>query len=207
MTLQPEEMTIPDADIIRQEMVMIYGQSVLERVVNLDDVSMRVIARGIGEHSSRRAEEDPALGSQIELWRNHVAGVSHSAEAESRGVQIGRITHQLKKFRFFVANELPELEAFIPETSALSETELEETPASDKSGHDWRNFKACAELDQQVLRPKNAVQLKAAKLLCAACRVRIKCLDEAITADNTGGSIIRGGFTQSERLALLAKFK
>jgi WhiB family redox-sensing transcriptional regulator len=69
----------------------------------------------------------------------------------------------------------------------------------------WRDYAACRDVDPELFFPAgNAgpalLQISQAKLVCAACPVRVACLDWALDSHQEAG--IWGGTSEEERRAL-----
>ena len=70
---------------------------------------------------------------------------------------------------------------------------------------DWRDRAACRDADPDLFFPDDTrsarVQVKTAKLICAACPVSSSCLSWALSSGQEAG--IWGGLTEGERRRLL----
>lgn len=64
----------------------------------------------------------------------------------------------------------------------------------------WRERALCAQTDPEAFFPENGGSSRAAKRICAACDVRLECLEEALENDERYG--VFGGLSQEERRRL-----
>jgi WhiB family transcriptional regulator, redox-sensing transcriptional regulator len=74
-----------------------------------------------------------------------------------------------------------------------------------RKGAHWRDYAACRDVDPELFFPAgNAgpalLQIAQAKLVCAACPVRIPCLEWAMASHQEAG--VWGGTSEDERRAL-----
>ncbi len=80
----------------------------------------------------------------------------------------------------------------------------------DHSRHAWRRLAACRDEDTDLFFPNGETgealtQAEAAKAICAACPVRLECLDFALTTNQPYG--IFGGLNESERKSLRRRLR
>ena len=61
----------------------------------------------------------------------------------------------------------------------------------------WQEFALCAQTDPESFFPEKGGSTREAKRTCAACEVRVQCLDYALTNDERFG--IYGGLSERER--------
>jgi WhiB family redox-sensing transcriptional regulator len=66
---------------------------------------------------------------------------------------------------------------------------------------DWMLDALCAETDPEVFFPDRGAPNRDAKRVCAACSVRVECLEDALAKGERAG--VRGGLSEMERRALL----
>lgn len=67
--------------------------------------------------------------------------------------------------------------------------------------NDWERFANCATTDPELFVLNKGESTQEAKKICAACTVRLKCLETALTNDEKYG--VWGGLSRRERKALL----
>jgi WhiB family redox-sensing transcriptional regulator len=65
----------------------------------------------------------------------------------------------------------------------------------------WWGLGACRGLDATIFYPDDEIQAEAAKSVCAECRVRVECLDYALTVREKAG--VWGGATERDRRRII----
>jgi WhiB family redox-sensing transcriptional regulator len=70
---------------------------------------------------------------------------------------------------------------------------------------DWMRDALCAQTDPELFFPEPGQPNREAKRVCAACPVRVECLEDALAKNERRG--VRGGLSGMERRALLRQRK
>ena len=201
-----------DTTPFRCELERIYGYKNKDITREADDAIIQRIAERVGTLAVQTADAGATERTVgwVKLWEARLLGATDQDIAQQFQTSEVSVRARLGKLKNHIKARtptLPELAVQVGMTD-VSSVDVRQTlnkPVAERvvpyvrsETGNWRGRAACLGADPELFYTKSVV---AAKRICAACDVRLECLEEAIEVEDYHG--VQGGMTEKERRALV----
>lgn len=214
--------TQPDTnpDLVRQELVTLFGEPTREVVQKFDDEILVSMVGNMGMLCVTALAEKGFKDKidQVNIWSGALKGYSYEEQAAQLGLNEFTVRMRRGRMRTFIRKHLPPFSELLADAAGVDPTdpsvrvedakakkpkESPVVPQNRSSEDGWWHYAACKDEDPELFFVTNARDAKDALDICKRCNVRDDCLEEALERGYEHG--IWGGKTEYELRALRRK--